>query len=54
MGFYARRIFPSLVDYALRNEEAEACRARLVQLAHGTVLEGNRSAGTTLGLSPAC
>lgn len=39
MGFYARRIFPFLVDYALRNEEAAACRARLVPLAHGTVLE---------------
>ncbi|MBY0250741.1 class I SAM-dependent methyltransferase [Methylobacterium radiotolerans] len=39
MGFYARRIFPFLVDYALRNQEAAACRARLVPLAHGTVLE---------------
>ena len=39
MGFYARRFFPFLVDYALRNEEAAACRARLVPLAHGTVLE---------------
>ena len=39
MGFYARRIFPFLVDYALRNEEAAACRARLVPQAHGTVLE---------------
>jgi protein-L-isoaspartate O-methyltransferase len=48
MGFYARRIFPFLVDRALRNEDAAACRERIVPLARGQVLEIGIGSGLNL------
>lgn len=48
MGFYAHRIFPYLVDWALRHEDATACRERIVPLARGQVLEIGIGSGLNL------
>lgn len=48
MGFYARRIFPFVVDRTLRNEDAAACRQRIVRLARGQVLEIGIGSGLNL------
>lgn len=48
MSFYSRRIFPGLVDWALRNEDATACRERIVPLARGRVMEIGIGSGLNL------
>lgn len=48
MSFYARRIFPYLVDWVLRHEDAMACRERIVPLARGRVMEIGIGSGLNL------
>lgn len=48
MGFYSRRVFPFLVDRALRNEDASVCRSRILPLAEGEVLEVGIGSGLNL------
>lgn len=48
MGFYGRWVFPTLLNRALRSEDAAACRQNVVTLARGCVLEIGIGSGLNL------
>ena len=53
MSFYARRVLPWGIDFAMKNREATARRARLLPAAHGRVLEIGVGSGHNLAHYPA-
>jgi ubiquinone/menaquinone biosynthesis C-methylase UbiE len=53
MGIYSDRIFPTILDWAMRAPELKPLRARTVEHAHGRVLEIGFGAGHNLRFYPA-
>jgi ubiquinone/menaquinone biosynthesis C-methylase UbiE len=53
MGIYSDRIFPKILDFAMRAPELKPLRARTVEHAHGRVLEIGFGAGHNLKFYPA-
>jgi ubiquinone/menaquinone biosynthesis C-methylase UbiE len=52
MGIYSERIFPKVLDWAMRAPELKPLRARTVEHAHGRVLEIGFGAGHNLKFYP--
>ena len=52
MGFYSDRVFPKILDWAMRAPELKPLRARTVEQAHGRVLEIGFGAGHNLRFYP--
>jgi ubiquinone/menaquinone biosynthesis C-methylase UbiE len=52
MGLYSDRIFPRILDWAMRAPELKPLRARTVEHAHGCVLEIGFGAGHNLRFYP--
>jgi len=52
MGIYSDRIFPTVLDWAMRAPELKPLRARTVEHAHGRVLEIGFGAGHNLKFYP--
>ena len=52
MGFYANRVVPHLVNWAMRNRELQPFRQRVVSAAEGRVLEIGIGSGVNLPLYP--